>query len=94
MSEISETKERLVWLPHLRIHLGTHPLHSQALPRVCVPRPQPQPQASRQWEKSSPQGLTLLPPQLCSGLSSGWLEQHWGSGASQAPGSKIAVVFT
>lgn len=92
MSEVP--KATFVWLPHLGIYLGTHPLHSQALPSVCVPRPQPQPQAPRQWEKSGPEGHTPLPPQLCWGRSTGWLEQHWGSGASQAPGSKIAVVFT
>lgn len=79
MSEVP--KATFVWLPHLRIYLGTHPLHSQALPSVCVPGPNlsPKPQGSGRSQalKDAPRSH-----HSCAGAAA---QDGWNSTGAQGP---------
>ena len=68
--------------------------HSNSAQGLCPPQIPTWPGTARLWEKSGPQGLGCSHHSWAgSAAQEGW-KQPWGSGASQAPGSKIAVVFT
>lgn len=102
MSEPPPPRPRVQETPHwpsytLRIHGGLVTLHTQTLPRGCVPPPPdpdlaPNCQAVGEVRSSR---TRLLPPQLgWVGSSGGGLEAALGLRGQPAPGSKIAVVFT
>ena len=69
-------------------------LHPNSAQGLCPPQTPTRPRTARLWGKSGPQGLGRSHHSWAGAAAQEGWKQPWGSGASQAPGSRIAVVFT